>query len=290
MTPTARFADIVLPVNTFMEREDTISPWLGSPYYLYMNRAIASEGESKSDRDICVELAPRLSISDYGDSSTYEARLKAIVEKTGAIEDFEAFRTSGVVKMKVDEPFVAFKEEIEDPEHHPFPTLSGKIEIYCEHLAEMEEPAIPPVAKHIPSREGCDDPLAKRYPLQLITCHHKSAVHGTMEGVPGLEEAEPRRLWISSTDARVRHIRDGDEVLVFNDRGKVKARAMVTGRIMPGVVDLAEGAWFDIDDQGVDMGGCANVLTGCRHSPGGAWSTNTSLVDVRKYQAADRGT
>ena len=89
---------------------------------------------------------------------------------------------------------------------------------------------------------------------------------------------------ISSYDAKKRGISDGDEVLIFNDRGRVLVQARITERIMPGVVDLPEGAWFDIDENGVDRGGCANVLTPSEHSPGGAWSANTVLVEVIKAE------
>ena len=51
---------------------------------------------------------------------------------------------------------------------------------------------------------------------------------------------------------------------------------------MPGVVDMPEGAWYNPDQQGVDMGGCANVLTRDMSSPGGAAAYNTSLVQVEK--------
>lgn len=34
---------------------------------------------------------------------------------------------------------------IEDPQHHPFPTPSGKIEIYSQMLAERQNPLLPPL-------------------------------------------------------------------------------------------------------------------------------------------------
>ena len=282
MTPTARFADILLPVNTFMEREDVISPWLGSPYYIHMAKAIDTMFESKSDRDICVELAPRLGITDYGEGRTDEEWLKVITDHTGDIPDFADFREKGIIRIPQPQPFVAFREQIADPANHPFPTLSGKIEIYCEHMAEMNNPRIPPVARYLPSPEGYDDPFARKYPLQLMTTHHKPATHSTMEKLPWLDEVEPRRVWLNTRDAEKRGIADGDEALVFNDRGKVLIKAKVTERIMPGVVNMGQGGWFDIDQNGIDRGGCANTLVPSIHSPGGAWSTNTVLVEIRK--------
>ncbi|MEE8619147.1 MAG: molybdopterin-dependent oxidoreductase [Dehalococcoidales bacterium] len=282
MTPTARFADILLPVNTFIEREDMVPPWLGSPYYLYQNQAIDPMYQSKSDRDICAELAPRLGITDYREGKTDEEWLRLITGRTGDIPDFDRFKKDGVIKLHFTEPFVAFKQQVEDPADNPFPTLSGKIEIYCEHLAEMNNPRIPPIPKYLPTLEGYDNPLRQKYPLQLLSTHYLTAIHSTLEKLPWLEEVKPRRVWLSTYDAEKRGIADGDEVLIFNDRGKVLVRAKVTERILPGVVDLPQGAWFDIDENGIDRGGCANVLTPSEHSPGGAWGVNTVLVEVKK--------
>ena len=72
MNATARYADIVLPVNTNFERNDIIRPWQGGPYCIYMNKVIEPLHESKSDLDICRLLAPRLGIETYGDMSDDE--------------------------------------------------------------------------------------------------------------------------------------------------------------------------------------------------------------------------
>ena len=106
--------------------------------------------------------------------------------------------------------------------------------------------------------------------------------HSTMHNVSWLRELDPQRVWINPVDAEVRGIKNGDEVMVFNDRGRVAIPAWVTERIMPGVVCIYEGGWYDPDAWGIDRGGCANVLTRDEYSAGGASTMNTALVEVRK--------
>ena len=280
MTPTAKFGDIVLPVNTFMERSDIAYPWLGSPYSIYLNKAIDSLYESKSDLEICRELSKKLGIPQaFGDESEDEL-LRAIVARSDDIPDYEAFKHDGVRKFKPEEPIVSFERQIADPEHNPFPTLSGKIEIYCEHIAEMDNPVIPPIPKYISHWENYDDPLAARYPLQLLTTHHKTRAHSTWDNVPWMREIEPHSVWINTIDAEARGIKDGDLTDVYNDRGRIRIPSQVTERIAPGVVNVSQGAWYDPDEEGVDRGGCANVLTNDQQSPGGAVPMNTALVQV----------
>ena len=285
MTATAKFADILLPVNTIWERNDIFRPWQQGAYYLYGNKIIDSLYESKSDFEICCELAPRLGISDYSDK-TEDEWLRELANTTPDlsknIPDYNAFKRDGVYKLKLTEPYIAFKKQIEDPENNPFPTPSGKIEIYSQRLADLNNPQLPPVPQYIETWENANDPLAKKYPLQLITTHSRVRTHSCFDTIPWLKELEPQTVWLNSTDAKVRGIHEGDEVRVFNDRGVTILPAKVTERIIPGVVAIAQGAWYRPDKTGTDRGGSSNILTKDDYSPGGGWPTNTCLVQVQK--------
>lgn len=281
MNATARYADILLPVNTILERNDIAQPWLSAPYYIFLKKVVESMGESKSDFQIATELAPRLGINDYSDLDE-EGWLRRSVEKVEDVPDYDAFKKAGKHAVKLPEPYVSFKAQIEDPENNPFPTPSGKIEIFSELLAEMDNPRIPPVPKYMEPPEGRRDPLREQFPIQLITTHYRRRVHSIFENVPWLAELEQDALWINPADAEPRGIEDGDMVRMFNQRGTVAVRARVTERIIPGVVNMHEGAWYKPDSEGVDRGGCANVLTPDEHSPGGAFIGNTCLVQVER--------
>jgi len=198
------------------------------------------------------------------------------------LPDYDTFKKQAIHKVKLDEPYVAFQKEIEDPANNPFPTPSGKIEIYSQLLANVNHPEIPPIPKYIEAWERRNDPLAHKYPLQLITTHFKRRAHTQFDNVPWLRELLPQAMLINPVDAQARGISDGDMVRVFNDRGTLVILAKVTERILPGVVDIPQGAWFEPDEAGVDRGGCANVLTRNQNSPGGAVVTNTTLVQVEK--------
>ncbi len=285
MTAQARYADLLLPVTSAAERSDLTRPWPSGPYYTFINRALEPLGECKSDFDIVTEVAERLGIKDFNPYSEDEW-LRMFIEKNpetaAQITDYEKFKREGIHRVKLQEPFVAFKEQIEDIEGNPFPTPSGKIEIYSQRVADLNTPLCPPIPKYMSTPEDRNDPLFKKYPLQLITPHPKNRVHSELYLVPWLREVEPHRAWINPVDAKPRGIRDGDEIYVFNDRGKVAITAWVTERIIPGVICIFEGAWYAPDENGIDRGACANTLTNDAYSGGGASVMNTCLVQVDK--------
>lgn len=288
MTATARYADLLLPVTTAAERSDLTRPWPSGPYFTHVNRAIEPLGECKSDLEIAAELSTRLGIKDFNPFPEAEM-LKNFVEQNPEtkelIPDYETFKKEGIHRVELETPIIAFKDQIDDPENHPFATPSGKIEIFSKRVEELNNPLCPPIPKYMVVPEDRNDPLIEKYPLQLLTPHPKNRVHSELYKVEWLREVEPHQAWINAKDAETRGIKAGDDIHIFNDRGILAIKAFVTQRIKPGVISIFEGAWYQPDKDGIDQGGCANTLTRDAYSGGGAAVMNTSLVEVRKMDA-----
>lgn len=280
MTASARYSDIVLPTTSFVERED-MAVGVGNTFWGFQPKIIEPLGECRSQYEIARELANRMEVAHSQESA--DDILRKLAESAG-IPDFEKFKATGIHWIERSGPYLAFKKQIEDPHKYPFKTPSGKIEIYSKRIADMGHPQIPPIPKYIETWENVNDPLALRYPLQLITKHAKGRANSKFHTLPWLQENFPQQLTISSVDAEERKIQEGDKVRVFNDRGETIVPAHVTQRIMPGVVILPQGAWYRPDKNGVDLSGSANVLTKDEPSPAGSFAYNTALVQVQKIQ------
>jgi len=280
MTTNAKYADIILPTNSFFERNDIASGHLDL-FYGYVKKVIDPIGETKSQYEIAAELGVRLGITDFSDKTAEEA-LKEMVAGCEDIPDYDQFKQDGIQRIEYSEPFFSLEDQIKDPVNHPFNTPSGKIEIYSEEIAGWGKPDLPPIPKYIDPWEGPNDPLAKKYPLQLIGTHTLRRAHSQYDTIPWLTELYAQAVTINTDDAQSRGIMDGDLAKIFNDRGTMIIPANVTDRIRPGVVDIPQGAWYDPDENGIDRGGSANVLIKDGHSPGGAFPGNTALVQIEK--------
>ncbi len=291
LTPSGRFADIVLPACTQFETWGVEDGWKYGDEVILMPKLVEPPGESKSDYRICAELAERLGI---GAAYTEGRDERAWVEwclgrfretRFPGLPALDELLESnvGVYANPVTQPAVAFADFRTDPEAHPLNTPSGKIEVFSKRLFDMHDPEIPPVPKYIQEWESPFGPEAGKYPLQVIGHHTLHRVHSTHDNNDWLEEAFPQRVFINPLDAQVRGIEDGDMVKVYNDRGAMVVPCRVTNRIMPGVVDVPQGAWWTPDENGIDRRGCVNVLTSDRWTPlAFGTAQHTAMVQVKK--------
>lgn len=277
LTPTARFADIVLPVTTHLERYD-ISKQSHGNYAIFMNKVLEPMGEAKSDLEIFTALSRLLGISGFNDKPD-EDWLREFVAQS-EIPDYEEFKAAGIYRFRTKEP-VAFRRQI--AENQAFLTPSGKIEIYSQRLEKLGLPGVPSVPQYVEPWEGRKDHLASKYPLQFISTHGKRTALSVYTNLPWLMELEPHTLWVNPEDAKKKGIENGDKIKVFNDRGSTMLTARVTARIMPGVVSLDHGFWYKPGSDGTDLNGSPNILTRDEVTQlGWGGTVNSCLVQVIK--------
>ena len=281
LTPTAKYADIVLPVTHYLEQDDVGLPWTGGTYAIFMNKAVKPIPGPKSDLRIFTELAGRIGISKFNEKTDLEW-IAGILQNKQNFPELKTLKDKDIYRFKTDAPLIAFSDQIKDPANNPFPTPSGKIEIFSSRFSDMKNPLIPPIPKYIAPWEGPDDKITEDYPIQLISPHSKARINSTLDNIEEIKKLKDDDIWINHEDAHKRGIKDGDMVYVFNKRGKIYTRAKVTEAIMPGVTSIDQGQWHDPDSQGIDLGSCVNVLTLDKKSPTGAIASNTCLVQIEK--------
>lgn len=287
LTPTARFADLLLPGVSFLECENLTNPWHWGDFVGFCNQIVQPVGEGRFEYEWLSELAGRLGLGPaFTLGRNHEDWLRAMYAETRAREPelpaYEALKAAGVYRYAPRPPFVAFAAEREGA--RPFPTESGLVELYSPAAArgEFEDP-FPAIPCYVPPPEGPQDPLRARYPLQLIGWHSPVRCHSIHDNNPDLRRLEPQRLWLNPADAAARGLTDGEEALVFNDRGRLLSRVKVTERVRPGVAALAQGTWYRPDDAGTDQNASLNVLTGLRPTPLAHGNPqHTNLVQVEK--------
>ena len=295
MTPSAKFADILLPDTTGFEAEEIITgeghAEKGNHAWALLNhKVIEPMYESKTALWVAEQLADRLGLGDQfraGHNSPDDWTQDMIASAKKTYPDFpslDEFRKTGIYKVSKDKPAIAFADFSADPVKNPLKTQTGKIEVYSPYLASLNDPKqIPAVPQYIPEWEGVSDPLRSKYPLMMETTHFVARSHSTFDNVDYLREAHPQALWINPVDAEKRGIKNGSMVRVFNDRGEVHLPAYVTNRIRPGTTNMPQGAWYTPDANGVDTRGCGNVLTKYEPTPFARGNPqHTNLVQVEK--------
>ncbi|MCK5005823.1 MAG: molybdopterin-dependent oxidoreductase, partial [Spirochaetales bacterium] len=249
LTPTARYCDVVLPVTTFLEREDIIFP--ETNHLLYSHKVIEPVGMARNDYDIFCDLADRLGFGNEFSERRNAAEWIDHFLVQSEVPDVKEFRRTGIY-IGAEQERCGLSEFVSDPEAHPLDTPSGKIEIASEIYARLGFSAFP-------AWRGFQS--TSEYPLYLITPHARYRINSQYANDPWFLRREQQQLWMNPKDAAERGIDDDREVVVESPQGRVRVSVLITEDIMPGVVCLLQGIWPNLDANGMDQAGAANILT-----------------------------
>lgn len=305
-TPTAKHADIVMPITTSYERNDiTMTGDYSNLNIVPMKALIKREFEARDDYDIFCDLAREFGVYEqYSENknamewikSFYQNALSQAKLQKISMPDFETFWKNNqplTFEASVEnQEWVRYADFREDPILEPLGTPSGKIEIYSQEIEKMNYQDCPPHPSWIEPIEWLG---MKNKPAEfaMVSPHPGDRLHSQLSNTSlrkkyAIKDREP--IWINQEDAKAKGIKTGDIVRVFNQRGQVLAGAFVTQDIAKGVVRLSEGAWYDPVEPGkigsLCKNGCANVLTidlpTSKLADGNI--AHTTLVNIEKYK------
>jgi anaerobic selenocysteine-containing dehydrogenase len=240
LTDTAAWADLVLPATSQLEQVDLHKAY-GTTLLTFNARAIAPLGECKSNWEMIGLLARAMGLTEPWLHQSPDEVIAEVLAATSrdnphfAGITLERLKAEGAVALNVgpEPPFAGGR----------FPTPSGKVELYCQALADLGHDPLPGRFAG-----GEDDGGRPGWPVEealtLLTGASHHFVSSSFAGQPGLVEKEgPPFVEINPDDAAARGLRSGDEVIVANGRGEVRLRAVVTAAVRRGVLVSPKGRW-----------------------------------------------
>jgi len=239
-TPTARHADLLLPVCTAWEREGLQAGFqvsAAAEAHIQLRPAfIPPRGESRSDTWIVFELAKRLGLAEQFFEGDSGKALNHVLAPSGITAE----------RLRTERRGVALPLETRYQKYRQggFATPSGRIEFLSERLRAAGQDPLPDFA--VPAV-----PRGPDFPLTLTTAKWPQYCHSQQRNQPSLRRLMPEPLVeINPETATARGIRDGDWVEVSTATARMRARAKLEKHLAPEVVCAQYGWWQFADGAG----------------------------------------
>ncbi len=245
MTDTARYADYVFPATSVLENWDILDSW-GSTYININEPAIEPLGESKPNSELFRLLAREMGFSE---SYLYESDIDIVKNTLQSDHEylkgitFESLRKTGGQRLNLPDKWMPHAQG-------NFKTKTGKCHFYDEDI----EPSLP---TYIPREYNKTD--REKYPLHLLTIKTpKYLLNSSHANIDHIQKKEGKPyLEVNPNDASTRNIADGDELKVYNQRGRVFITARISNKVQRGIVCMPQGFWPSL----LKGGSSANALT-----------------------------
>lgn len=228
MSPTARFADLLLPATTFLENRDLYSAY-GHFYLGAAEPVIEPLGEALSNFDFFQTFARKMGYVDRPFQQSLDQRLHSYLSTlSGAVEGFSpaTYRAGDYVESRYNSS--------------AGPVLKRK----NSHIrfVNREDPTQPPFACLIESAEFDHPDLISRFPYKLITPPDDKLLNSTFGE---RYQHQLGGVLIHPEDAAMIGIQDGEEVRLENFRGSTVRLAEVSSDTRKGLL-VAEGIYWPV--------------------------------------------
>ncbi|RAW91888.1 molybdopterin-dependent oxidoreductase [Photorhabdus laumondii] len=249
-TPTAHYADILLPVNTPWEREGLrvgfeISAKAEELVQL-RQRMISPRGESRSDNEIVFDLACRLGMNDLFFNGSVEAGWNYILEPIGLTVEALREKPAGISMPLIqhDRKYAGI-----DPVKNTvkgFDTETGMVEIYSEKLWRH---GYPPLPIYDEPKENLNS--ESHFPYRLTSVKNGFYCHSQQRSLTRLrKKSSYPKLEINSRLAEKKGINNGDWVEVITRNGEARFKASLDDNIAYDTIIAEFGWWQACPDYG----------------------------------------
>jgi anaerobic selenocysteine-containing dehydrogenase len=239
-SPDSRFAHVILPACSFLERDEHRVNVYQNLACLSVRKKVVDPLWGLPDQVIWMELGRSLGYGDYFPWRNCVEGIDHILSDQGLTH--EGLVAQGGVYTYEARKFRKYEEK-------GFHTPSGKVEVYPSLLKDLGfDPS--PIVK---ASSGGPE-TSQAYPLLLTTggnllCY----THWQFRYLQKLRKMAPEPECEIHPDTALQHgISEGERVEVRTEFGRVQVKARLTGRIRPDTVHLPQG-WEEAN---------ANVLTG----------------------------
>jgi len=272
-TPSARYADIFLPVNTPWEREGLRIGFeideRAVEHVQLRQRMVTPRGESRADYDIVFALATRLGMRDAFFGGSIEAGWNHMLAPLGL--DVATLRAH---PEGVSRPLAQREKQYALPAcggARGFRTETLRVELYSEKLLRH---GYPPVPSYVPPAGLAEDERDPAFPYLLTSTKNGYYCHSQHRGVTRLRRRAPYPVVEIGAALAAKHGIEADDWVVLRT---AHGSARFVARIEPALADdvlIAEYGWW----QACDELGLAGFATD------GALNSNFSnLVSGREY-------
>jgi anaerobic selenocysteine-containing dehydrogenase len=239
MTDTCKYADIVLPACSSLERSEFRCYGMG--YVIYTQPVITPLYNSRSDIDIVYELANRLGLDDPLLKAGHEASIDWILQPSGI--------TVSELKKHPEGMFVPDPMKIGEKKYLEtgFKTPSGKIEFKSMILEKYKgKPGFEALPVYKPpkySREATPE-IAKEYPFILNTGSRLPMfIHTRTFRLSWTKSLRPNHpsADINPDDAARLGIKQNQDIKIITPKNSITVKANLTQMAQPGVVHMFHG-------------------------------------------------